>query len=154
MYPQQLHWLDCSEGKPKLLGITANTNVNGLLDMCVAESENEKVLIASSYDRNELIHAFNSTTGQLKWRKPKKIPSGTFESSGVAGDSNGRIFVADYTNSCIQMFSASDGQYLGRLLKNGDQGLEHPRRLRWSEATSSLVVGHHNGATSSISDIR
>ena len=113
--------------------------------MCVVESENEKLLIVKSYEANELIYAFNSTTGQRKWRVPKKIPSGTFQSVGVAGDGSGRLFVADYTNSCIQMFSASDGQYLGSLLKQGDQGLGYPCTLRWSEATLSLVVGHHDG---------
>ena len=150
---RQLHWLDCSEPEPKLLGITANTNLSDVQDMCIAESENETLLIVISHDRDELIHAFNSTTGQLKWTVQKKIPSGTFTSYGVAGDGYGRLFVADDTNKCIQMFSALDGQYLGCFMNKGDQGFGNVRRLRWCETTSSLVVAHHDGWKYFISDI-
>ena len=122
-------------------------------DMCTIKLENETLLIVISYDRNELIHAFNSSTGQPKWSVQKKIPSGTFNSSGVAGDGNGRFFVADATNKCIQMFSASDGQYLGCFMKPGDQGLGILYRLRWCEATSSLVVAYHDDKKWFISDI-
>ena len=131
--------------KPKPLGITANSNFRCVQDMCAAESENEKLLIVISYEENELIRAFTCTTGELKWRALKKIPSGTFQSSSITGDVNGRLFVADHTNECIQMFSASDGQYLGCLLKREDQGLGIVEILRWSEATASLVVGHQEG---------
>ena len=91
----QLHWLDCSEAEPKPLGITAHTNLPYVQDMCIAKFENESLLIVLPYDANELIHAYNSTTGQLKWRIQKRIPSGTFKSWGVTGDDKGHIFVAD-----------------------------------------------------------
>ena len=149
----QLHWLDCSEAKPKPLGITANTNVPFVQDMCTAKLEKEALLIVLPYDANESIQAYNSTTGQLKWSAQKKIPSGTFRSYSVTGDGNGRLFVADYTNNFIQMSSASDGQYLGCFMNKGDQGLGILYRLRWCEATSSLVVAHHVGGTCFISDI-
>ena len=151
--PRQLHWLDCSEPEPKLLGIHANTNLSYVQDMCLAELENESLLIVISCDANELIHAYNSTTGQLQWSAQKKIPSGIFRSNFVAGDSNGRLFVNDHTNKCIQMFSASDGQYPGCFMKQGDQGLGVIWQLRWCEATSSFVVAHRDDAKYYISDI-
>ena len=141
--PQQFYWLDCSDIEPKLLRIT--TNFPGVQDMCAARLENESLLIAISYDANQLIHAYNSSTGQLKWSVRKKIPSGTFKSHGVVGDNNGRLFLTDNTNNCIQMFSASNGQYLRCLIKQGDQGLGLVCGLSWCEATLSLVVSHHNG---------
>ena len=149
--PPQLHWLDCSEEEPKPLGITAVTNLDSVYD--ITELENERLLIVISYDANELIHAFDSTTGELKWSAQKKIPRRTFESHGVAGDDNGGLFVADVTNECIQMFSASDGQYMGCFGKKGDQGLGHVIRLGWSEVTSSLVVGHIVDRKYIISDV-
>ena len=151
--PRQLHWLDCSEKIPKLLGITANTNLGSVYDMCLVELENETLLIVISQPSNELMYAYNSTTGQLKWGVPKKNKSGKFNSYGVAGDGNGRLFIADHTQSCIQMLSVSNGQYLGCLMKQGDQGLGYVDRLCRSEATSSLVVGHHNGAKWFLSDV-
>ena len=151
--PRQLHWLDCSEAQPKPLGITANTKLPIVQDMCTAKLENETLLIIISLDANEHMHAYNSTTGQLKWSAQKKIPSGTFNSSGVTADGNGRIFVVDDTNKCIQMFSASDGQYLGCFMNKGDQGLRDVIRLRWCVSTSSLVAAHKNGTKYFISDI-
>ena len=150
--PRQLHWLDCSKAQPKLLGITANTNLRYLRDMCTVKLENEALLIVLPYDAKEYIHAYSST-GQLKWSGQKKIPSGTFKSNSLAGDGSGRIFVADDTNNCIQMFSALDGQYLGCFMNKGDQGLGDVSILRWCEATSSLVVGHYNDYKYFISDV-
>ena len=121
--------------------------------MCVVESDNGKLLIVISRDKNEVIWAFNSTTGKLKWRALKKIPSGTFQTWGVSGDGNDRLYVADFTNNCIQLISVSDGQYLGFFMKRGDQGLGYPFALGWSEATLSLVVGHQDGRDWFISDI-
>ena len=151
--PRQLNWLDCSETKPKPLGIIQNLNLHSVQDMCVVESEKETLLIVISYYANELIYAFNSITGELKWSAPKKTSNGPFCSQSVTGDGNGRLYVTDATNNCIQMFSASDGQYLGYFIKQGDQGLGNLHRLQWSETSSSLVVGHHDNTTWSISTI-
>ena len=148
----QLHWLDCSEVKPKPLGIIVNTNLPFVQDMCIAKLENESLLIVLPYDANELIQAYNGSKGQLKW-SVKKITSGTFKSYSVTRDNNGRLFVADRTNSCIQMFSALDGQYLGCFVIKRDQGLGILYRLRCSQATSSLAVAHHVSGTCFISDV-
>ena len=149
----QLHWLDCGEVKPKPLGITVDTNLPFVQDMCTIKLENEVLLIVLPYDANELIQAYNSSTGRLNWSVQKKITIGTFKSYSVTGDDNGRIFVADRTNSCIQMFSASHGEYLRCCVIKRDQGLGILYRLRWSEATSSLAVAHHVSGTCFISDI-
>ena len=60
---------------------------------------------------------------------------------GVTTDGQGHVFVTDENNKCIQIFSAG-GKYVGVLLKEGQQGLGEPRRVRWNDATSSLVVAH------------
>ena len=147
--PKQLHWLDCSEAKPKPLGITVNPNLDVVQDMCVAESENETLLIVMARKENVPIQAYNSTSGQLKWSAQK-----SFESFNVEADDNGRLYVADTTYKCIKMFSASDGTYLGSFIKRGDQGLGIPYGLGWCETPRSLVVGHHiNLAQWLISDI-
>ena len=149
--PRQLHWLDCSEPEPKLLGITADLNLSYLQDMCTVELENETLIVLPN-NVNEQIQAYNITTGQLKW-SVQKMPNQTWQSYSVAGDGNGHFFVADYTYSGIKMFSASDGQYLGCFMNKGDHGLGDVYRLRWCEATSSLLVAHSNGWTGLISDI-
>ena len=146
--PEELHWLDCSEPKPKPLGITVNPNLDVVQDMCIAESEKERLLIQLARKENVPLPAYNSTTGQLKWSAQK-----SFKSFNVEADDSGRLYVTDITNDCIQMFSVSDGQYLKSFIKRGDQGLGIPCGLGWCETTRSLVVIHSNYTHWLISEI-
>ena len=59
---------------------------------------------------------------------------------GVASNGCGCIFVCDWNNECIHMFSVKDGRYMGVVIKEGEQGLRKPREIRWCETTSLLVV--------------
>ena len=142
-FGERFHWLDCSDIEPKLLGMkTANTN-KITYDMCIAEYGNEKLLIVlpKLFLFNN-IYAYDSATGQLKWTAEKKVPSTgkMFNSSGMTTDDLGRILIWDTTNECIQMFSVSDGKYLGCWTKMRDLGLNHVRSLQRCETTSHLVV--------------
>ena len=38
----------------------------------------------------------------------------------VTTDRRGHLFVTDYNNECMQMFSTSDGKYLGSLMKDSE----------------------------------
>ena len=140
-YKDQFHWLDCSDTEPKLLGITANTNVS-IYDMCIAEYGNEKLLITLPNKECNPIDAYDSATGQLKWTAEKKVPSTgeIFHSCGMTTDDLGRILIGDTTQKCIQMFSVSDGKYLGCWMKMRDLGLNLVRSLQRCETTSHLVV--------------
>ena len=59
----------------------------------------------------------------------------------MAGDRKGHLFVSD-DNKCIQLFSVSDGQYLGCFIKEGEQGLGVLGKICFSASTSQLVVSH------------
>ncbi len=59
----------------------------------------------------------------------------------VTADGQGHLFVTDGENHCIKKFSV-DGEYLGILLNEGEQGLGEPYCLKWNDATSFLVVAH------------
>ena len=61
---------------------------------------------------------------------------------GIAADGHGRLFVCDFNNYVIQMFSVSDGQYLGCLIKEGEQSLGKPARISCCKMMPSLVVAH------------
>ena len=58
-------------------------------------------------------------------------------SYGLTTDKRGHLFVTDYNNECIQMFSASDGQYLVPLMK-GVEIIGGIVSVHWS--ASFLVV--------------
>ena len=60
-------------------------------------------------------------------------------SYGVTTDGCGHLFVTDYNNECIKMFSASDDQYLVPLMK-GVKIIRGKFSVHWSAESSSLVV--------------
>ena len=64
--------------------------------------------------------------------------------SGLTCDERDHLFVCDFDkgNRCIQMFSLPDGDYLGCLIREGEQGLGTPAFLCWWKAMSSLAVLH------------
>ena len=64
------------------------------------------------------------------------------KAQGLTADENGRLFICDDNNKCVQMFNVADGRYLGTLIENGKQGLGDPVRIVWCSRMSSLVVIH------------
>ena len=56
----------------------------------------------------------------------------------IVADGKGRLFVNDANN--IQMFSVSDGQYVGCLM--GEEGLGQLGQMCFHESMSQLVVSH------------
>ena len=69
---------------------------------------------------------------------------------GVTSDDHGILFVCDEGNKCIQMFSVSDGQYLGSLIKKVDQDFGVPLLARCCKDMSSLIVYDHSGWISKV----
>ena len=92
------------------------------------------------------IYCYDLNTGNMVWSANGK-PSGMSQQmllSGVTTDGRGHLFVCDGGNSCIQMFSVSDGKYLGALLKAGEEELGTPHLIRWCFRSSSLIVTHRS----------
>ena len=63
---------------------------------------------------------------------------------GVTTDGRCNILVYDVNNRCLQMFSISDGRYLGVLVKEEYLDLGELMCLGWCHTTSSLIVTHKN----------
>ena len=145
MNPCKIHWLDCNEGKPKLLKEKSfTTSQQTLWDMIgVRNGADELIIGISPAD----IHCYSTATKSLKWRVSGSLPGmqKSLHAAGLTSDGHGHLFVSDgwYGNRCIQMFSVSDGQYLGCLIKQGEQGLECPNRICWHSESHSLVVAHY-----------
>ena len=133
----RLHWLDCDEAKPKsgvLVRNATHVGEDDILFCCVQDRDNQFLVFGSD---NE-IFAYNVKTEMVEWNLPKtgKI----LDVTGITKDGHSYLFACYYRNSSIEMFSASDGQYLGCLIKAGDQDLGRPWRVLWCETSSSLVV--------------
>ena len=102
------------------------------------------------------IHAYDTRTDQLLWEVKGQSPGMELVmwANEVTTDGRGHLYVCDkstYTgsfhgNACIQMFSVSDGEYLGALINKGKQKFGDPWRVRWSENLESLIVVHFKNA--------
>ena len=89
------------------------------------------------------ITAYNMQTNTLEWMVRGK-PGGMtndLDAWGITTDGCGHLFVCDWANACVQMFNV-DGDYLGPVLKEGEQSLGTPGRIRWCKSLSSFVLAH------------
>ena len=102
----------------------------------------EELIIATT--SKDGIYCYRTTTKSLKWRVAGKLPGmqKVLYPVHITTDGRGHLFVSDGVNGnrCIQMFSVSDGQYMGCLTKEGEQGLGHPNTICWHSASHSLAV--------------
>ena len=115
-----------------------------IYDMCSCLSgKNEFLVTTRGHDG---IYCYDLNSGNIVWSAIGK-PSGMSQQmklSGVTTDGRGHLFVCDAGNVCIQMFSVSDGKYLGALLKAGEEELGTPHLIRWCFRSSSLTVTHRS----------
>ena len=65
------------------------------------------------------IKAYDANSGFLEW--DKELPGMT--RCALIPDGHGHLFVSDQDNKCIHLLSVLDGEYLGCLIKEGEQGL-------------------------------
>ena len=133
----RLHWLDCDEPKPKsgvLVRNATHVGEDDILFCCVQDRDKQFLVFGSD---NE-IFACNVKTERDEWHlhESGKI----WDITGVTRDGHRYLLVCSSRFNSIEMFYASDGQYLGRLIKAGDQDLGRPWRVEWCETSSSLVV--------------
>ena len=141
--PCRVHWLDCSELPPKpAAGKTSIiTRQDIIWDMCLGKHKGKHVLITSrSYDG---IFAYSTKTNRLLWRISGSLTGmeRVLGAEGITTDSNGHLFVSDYRNKCIQMFSL-EGVYMKPIIKGQSQSLSEPVQIRWCNHMSSLIVAH------------
>ena len=67
--------------------------------------------------------------------------------TSVTTDSRGRLFAVDENNRCVQMFSALNGHYLGKMDP-------HPLYVNWCYNTSTLILFHQIEGNNCISFLK
>lgn len=136
-------WLDCSADPPKGSHTLTFKKLKSerLRDWC----RTQELLVIATHRR---LAAFLMSSGCLKWVASGTIPNCKYsmKAARVTTDGNGNIFVLDWLNECVQMFS-TDGKFIRTVLKTGEHGVCSMRCMRWDTKTSSLVVGHHKRGT-------
>ena len=138
--PSNIYRLDCSGGIPRLCQSIGPYD-HSIYLMAYMKYINENLLAIVVEKR---LQTFQIDTGLVKWRKKViQLPgqNDNFKPFYMAADRKGHLFVSD-DNKCIQLFSVSDGQYLGCFIKEGEQGLGVLGKICFSASTSQLVVSH------------
>ncbi len=110
-------------------------------DMCHVQRGDKELVIAIDCDEryeNGVVTAFDLATGDSVWSVEGQFPGMEYDldAVGVTTDLRGHVFLSDWNNHCVQVFSP-EGTYLGPVMRR-----ERPRceRIHWNEATSSLVA--------------
>ena len=121
-----------------------STDLGWINDMCIIEAGGKKLLVAVCWDQG--VRAYDIKNGAEEWRVELEEQLQGMERKinpeGITYDNQGHLFITDGEypgNECIQMFSAADGAYMGRLPVDVRY---RPRMVLWSEKLSTLVVTH------------
>ena len=123
----ELHQLHCNSLTPN--SVPKLTTDEIIDDMCCVELEGKSLLVTAS--GIEGVKAYNARTTHLEWTAVGRY-SGmkeALDAHSIAADECGHLFVCDGGNQCIHTFSV-DGKYLTAIVKEGQQGLGKPKRIR------------------------
>ena len=140
--------LSCSSYPPKTTNMKNSPRSSEFIDLklqdmisCVTLPNDE--LIIKSFGSNGICTS-HITSGKIRWKAKGRLPGmqKSMIARGIDTDGRGHLFVCDIANQCIQIFSL-DGDYLGVLLRYGEQDLGIPFRIRWCRVVSSAVILHH-----------
>ncbi len=108
-------------------------------DMCYIDDGGQEIVVVACGEGG--LETFDLANGDRTWEAKGRLPGmeHALNAWGVTSNGRGEIFVADWDNSCIQMFSV-DGAYLGPLLERRGNDTRRCSRILWNEATSSLLA--------------
>ena len=163
VYRNEIRW--CTTGSPVPITCTRATDVrqSAIEDMCIVQHEGRTLIVVA--DNYEGIFAFNAETGEVDWKfysddlsiskEDGEDDEGEEEmyASSITADNRGNLFVCDTNNCCIHAFT-TDGEYQGVAFKRGGEGLGKPKRIRWCQTLSSLIIAHQQGNTCSVNIVK
>ena len=134
--PFKVHFLDVSRSQPEPAQgrNTIHTQQRNIRDLCF---DTNLLVVAAG---REGVFTYNTMFDKLQW-KVDGTPPGMekdIAAYGVTTDGRGHLFVADYDNQCIHMYSMACGSYIRSLLK-GTKSFGHPDKICWCEKSSRLL---------------
>ena len=112
--------------------------------MCPVYLENRQLVVTTHDQVDEegfSISAHDPDEKRRKWSVTEAPTEKPLSPQGLTTDGKGQLYVCDFYNRCIQIFS-TNGKYKGVLLRRGEQGLGTPWSVRWCSSKSLLAVLH------------
>ena len=146
-----MNYLDCTVSPPLLSKkIFASYPLITVINACFYETARKRIILGVTRHRSQdgfidslckidiTDNGFNRYTQLESFTGPQDISP-----VGITTDGCRRIFVSDPKSECIRVYDLND-KYKGQVLRKGEQGLGKPGAIRWCNATSSLVISHHD----------
>ena len=139
--PCEVRWLDCSTSRPKAASAVkvTHTEQNNIWDMCTVQYRGKLLLITTCGSNG--VFAYNTEADKLSWRTTHSGSRRQIGADSVTTDGHSRIFVSDYINKCVRMFSL-EGTHLRSLLRDRRNS---ELQMRWCNGISSLMVAQLRG---------
>ncbi len=120
------------EKEGKAVFTIRHSQINDVASITEAE---ENIYVA---DRSEgEIFAFSSTDGSFKFKFGREEELGS--PAGITSDSRGNIYIADFNNSRIMIYSSS-GEYKGKINTPGNSLLSNPSHLSIDEDDNLYII--------------
>ena len=140
--PREIRLLDLDGPQPKLAPEIIHSQHDVIRDMCSIQDRGKWLLVIAT--NGEGLFAYNIKEDKIEWKVDEDLPGMTkkLDARGVTTDGNGHLFVTDCDGRSIEMFSASDGSYMGCLQKDA-KALGDPTRLCWFSKAWALIAACH-----------
>ena len=89
-------------------------------DMCCIGMEEKDYFISTNGYKG--VFTYNGDLEKLDWNVKGRLTGMKKDVSlwGVTSDGHGHLLLRDTENRCIQMFSVTDGRYMGDVLREGE----------------------------------
>ena len=121
---------------PLVVQTLTRTKEDHIGSMCCAQSGEKRLLITTGADS---VYAYDTKSNSPEWSVTDKLPGNLRKMSpqSVTADQDGRLFISDSNNACVQTFSCADGKYMGALLKSESHRVSS---ICWNKEFSSMIV--------------
>ena len=122
-------------------------------DMCYVQQQRRSLLVLACGIGG--VRVYNTSSRRLEWSVNGMLPGmdKVLDVMRITADEDGHVFVLDFNNNCIHMFTVN-GKYITTLLREGEEGLGQMKVIRWSEGLSALIVLHQKDAGTWVSLVK
>lgn len=146
--------LDCARSPPRLEWFLGIPCFDVLKMVCVTQAGTQLLVAVVRRDAAAQVRAFDTSTLKMKWKLSSKVAGieNRFHPRDVTADKTGHVYVQD-AEEAVHKFSF-EGDFVGTVLRSGQQGIGDIRKITWSSEPPALVVVHRDGEHYRISVVK
>ena len=136
---REVRRLDCSKLEPVLCDeLTKIASKRSCVNFILAAGHTStKLLLVAGLT---CVDAYKPNSSEVAWSNEHgACMEMDFRPHSLSTDEHGHLYVVDYDNDCVLMFSIEEGSHMGVVLSE-EQGLDDFREISWCGQIASLAV--------------